>query len=181
MFARLIALLMSFPLGLILSAEAHAQTQVGGQPAQAQSLQEELRQMRQLMEQMRQLIERQEALIRRLEAEKSESATKPAATTDKAAPENKGASSAAPGADQAKPPDAAGEGASNQSQTSKDSSNQSQTPKDTSKDTSKDNPAFRDGREVRISVGSRRVVQRPDARLDAQSNRLLKRDVMLFA
>jgi hypothetical protein len=51
MFARLIALLMSLPLSLTLSAAAHAQTPVAGQTTQAQSLQEEMRQIRHLIEQ----------------------------------------------------------------------------------------------------------------------------------
>jgi hypothetical protein len=67
MFARLIALLMSLSMSLTLSVAAHAQTPVAGQTTQAQSLQEEMRQIRHLMEQMRQLIERQEARIVRLE------------------------------------------------------------------------------------------------------------------
>lgn len=85
MFNRLIALLMSVALGLTLNAVARAQPPVAGQTPQPQSLQEELRQMRQLIEQMRQLIERQEARISRLEAEKSASAAKPASTTSEAA------------------------------------------------------------------------------------------------
>src|SRR5262245_7193479 len=67
MFDGLIALLMSLPLSLALSVAAHAQTPVAGQTIQAQSLQEEMRQIRLLMEQMRQLIERREARIGRLE------------------------------------------------------------------------------------------------------------------
>src|SRR5262245_18609337 len=102
MFARLIALLVSLPLGLTLSAAARAQTPVGGQTTQAQSLQEEMRQMRQLMDQMRQMIERQEARISRLEAEKSASATKPApATNESAVPASKDTSPAAPNSSQA--------------------------------------------------------------------------------
>src|SRR5262245_40216207 len=138
MFAGLIALLMSLPLSLTLSAAAHAQTPVAGQTTQAQSLQEEMRQMRQLMEQMRQLIERQEALIRKLEAEKSASETKPASTPDKAASARKNTSPAAPDSGQAPSTGAASKDNSTQAQTSKDNSNQSQTSKDTSKDASKD-------------------------------------------
>jgi hypothetical protein len=138
MFARLIALLISLPLSLTLSAAAHAQTPVAGQTTRAQSLQEEMRQMRQLMEQMRQLIERQEARISRLEAEKSASAAKPASTTDKAAPARKDTSPAAPGGGQSNPPGAAGKDTSNQAQPSKDASDQSQASKDASKDNSKD-------------------------------------------
>jgi len=51
MFAGLIALLMSLPLSLTLSAAAHAQTPVAGLTTQAQSLQEEMRQICLLMEQ----------------------------------------------------------------------------------------------------------------------------------
>src|SRR5262245_415175 len=142
MSARLIALLMSLPLGLTSSAVTYAQTPVAGQTTQAQSLQEEMRQMRQLMEQMRQLIDRQEARISRLEAEKSASATRPSSTTDKTAPAGKDTSPAAQGSGQANPPDAASKDTSTQSQTSRDTStdasDQSQTSKDTSKDASKD-------------------------------------------
>jgi Putative beta-barrel porin-2, OmpL-like. bbp2 len=138
MFARLIALLMSLPLSLTLSAAAHAQTPVAGQTTQAQSLQEEMRQMRQLVEQMRQLIERQETRISRLEAEMSASAAKSASTTDKAGQARKDTSPAAPGGGQSNPPGAAGKDTSNQAQPSKDASDQSQAPKDASKDNSKD-------------------------------------------
>jgi len=143
---------MSLPLGLTLSAVTPAQTPVAGQTTQAQSLQEEVRQMRQLMEQMRQLIERQEARISQLEAEKSASAAKPASTTDKAAPVGKDASPAAPGSGQAKPPGAAGKDTSLQSQTPKDTSDQAQKSNDASdqsqaskdKDTSKDKDKDKD-------------------------------------
>jgi hypothetical protein len=131
MFARLIALLMSLPLGLALSAVTHAQTPVEGQTAQAQSLQEEMRQLRQL-------IERQEARISRLEAEKSASAANPSSTTDKAAPSGRDTYPAAPGGGLAEPPGAAVKETSNQAQTSKDASDQPQISKDTSRDTSKD-------------------------------------------
>src|SRR5262249_35871091 len=129
MFARLIALLMSVPLSLTLSAAAHAQTPVTGQTTQEQSLQEEMRQIRKL-------IERQEARIRRLEAEKSVPAAKPTPTTDRAAPAREDTSPAAPGNGQANPPGAASKNTSNQGQASKDASKN--TSKDNSKDTSKD-------------------------------------------
>src|SRR5262245_2722352 len=80
MFANVIALLISLPLGLTLSDAA--QTPVAGQTTQAQSLQEE-------MSQLRQLIEGREARISRLEAEKSAPVPKPASTTGKAAPARK--------------------------------------------------------------------------------------------
>jgi len=132
-FTQLIALLVSLPLGLTLSVAARAQTPFTGQTTQAPSLQEEMRQMRQLMDQMRQLIERQEARISRLEAEKREAAAKPTSTTEKESPAGKDTSPAAQGSGQAKPPGAEGKDTSNQSQASKD------TTKDNSKDTSKDN------------------------------------------
>src|SRR5262249_41516889 len=167
MFTQLIVALMSLPLGLTLSAAAHAQTPVIGQMTQARlssaesesdsinedekesktgqdkkdppSLQEEVRQMRQLLDQMRQVIERQEARISLLEAEKSASAAKPASTPGKAAPVGKDTSPAAPGRGQENPPGAAGKDTSTQAQTSKNALDQSQTAKGNSKDTSKDN------------------------------------------
>src|SRR5215813_1874540 len=99
-FTQLIALLVSLPLGLTLSVAARAQTPVTGQTTQAPSLQEEMRQMRQLMDQMRQLIERQEARISRLEAEKREAAAKPTSTTEKESPAGKDTSPAAQGSGQ---------------------------------------------------------------------------------
>lgn len=123
MFARLIALLMSLLLGLTLNVMARAQTPVAGQPAQSESLQEEMRRIRQLMEQMRQMIERQEARISRLEAEKSDSAAKPAPATNEAAvPASKATSPAAPISNQAdnqtKPEAPANADASTQTQVS---------------------------------------------------------------
>jgi hypothetical protein len=124
-------------LGFTFGVTAFAQTQNAPQTTQPQSLQDEIRQMRQLMEQMRQLIEWQEARISRLEAEKSASAAKPASTPDNAAPTGKDTSPAAPDSGQAKPPGADGKNASTQAQSSKDTSDQAQTSKDNSKDNSK--------------------------------------------
>ncbi len=127
MFSRLIALLVSLPLGLTFGVVARAQTPVSGQTTQTQALLEELRQMRQLLDQMRQSIERQEARISRLEAEKSAAV---AATNETAPPASQGASPAAPDNSQAGnqtiPGAPAGAGDSNQAQTSKPS--QKQTP-----------------------------------------------------
>src|SRR5262249_2030731 len=82
-------------LCLTLSVAAYAQPSIAGQTTQAQSLLEEMRQMRQL-------IERQDARSRRLEAEKSESAARQAsATSEAAASANKDTSPAAPNSSQA--------------------------------------------------------------------------------
>jgi len=85
MFSRLIALLMSLPLGLTLSAAAHAQPPIAGQTTKSQPM----------LEGMRQLIKRQGARIRQLEAEKSASAT-----SESAAPAGKDTSPAAPDSSQ---------------------------------------------------------------------------------
>ncbi len=122
MFTRLIALLMSIPFGLTLSAAAQAQAPVAGQTTPAQSLQDEIRQMRELMEQMRQLIERQEARISQLEAEKSASASRPSpAVSEAAVPAGRQTSSSTANNN----PDASTD-ASNQNQ--KSSASQPQTP-----------------------------------------------------
>jgi len=80
-------------LELTFSAVAFAQTTVAVQATQAESkvekntelapsLQEDMRQMRQLLEQMRQQIKQQEARISQLEAEQSESAASAAAPSE---------------------------------------------------------------------------------------------------
>lgn len=137
MFRRLIALLMSLPLGLTLSAAAHAQTPVAGQTTQAPSLQEEVRKMRQLMDLMIQLIKLQEARISKLEAEKSASEARLASETKEAAAQaSKDASPAAPDSskdsNQTTPTAPANSDASNQTKTSAPS--QAQTPTFTTDD-----------------------------------------------
>src|SRR5262249_11922708 len=88
-------LLMSLPLGLTLSVAAYAQPPIAGQTTQAQSLLEEMRQLRQL-------IERHDACIRRLEAEKSASAARQASSSrEAAAAASKDTSPAAPNSSQA--------------------------------------------------------------------------------
>ncbi len=115
-----------FAVELDIERRGACATPVAGQTTQAQSLQEEMRQIRHLMEQMRKLIERQESRIRRLEAEKSASAAKPASTTDNAAPARKDTSPATPGSGQANPPGATLKDTSNQTQPSTHASDQSQ-------------------------------------------------------
>ena len=137
MFHRKSALSMTLSLFLTLSAAAQTQTPVTGQTPQSQSLQEELRQMRQLMDQMRRLIERQEALIKRLEEEKLEAEKKEAAAkssptkNETASATNKESTPAAADKSKDNGQTNGGAGASDQSQTSASS-------KDKEKDKDKD-------------------------------------------